>query len=37
VPHDDRRAAILIIWAAIAAGCAAVGELIYLLIRGLGG
>jgi hypothetical protein len=36
VTDHDRRAAILLIWAAIAAGSAAIGELVYLLLRWLG-
>jgi len=32
----DRRAAILIVWAAIAAGSAAAGELVYLILRWAG-
>jgi len=31
----DRRAVIIVVWLAIAAGSAAVGELIYLLLRWL--
>jgi hypothetical protein len=34
--NHDRRAVILAIWLAIAAGATAAGELIYLLLRWLG-
>jgi hypothetical protein len=36
VTDHDRRAAVLLIWAAIAAGSAAFGELVYLLLRWAG-
>lgn len=32
----DRRVALLLVWAAIAAGAAAAGELAYLLLRWAG-
>jgi hypothetical protein len=34
--NHDRRVVILIIWLAIAAGCAALGEVVYLLLRWAG-
>jgi hypothetical protein len=34
--NHDRRAAILAIWVAIAAGSAALGELVFLLLRWAG-
>jgi len=36
VSRGERRLIIILIWAAIAAGSAAIGELVYLLLRWIG-